>query len=541
MYQSCNHYPKRMKAYCSLIDWLGYVVTQVCLYLYLIQWSGMQSLVVVMIPLWLTSTITLLLKLMQIPPLHSRNAARRILSDLFGVLIHVTIRIILPMLVAFRVEGFISCPWEYIAIPLWCIAATAVTCAFVLLRCCSVIHIHAVSALRVMAIRLMVLCAVQLILGTASCMLSSIWLVKLLNHLYGMPGGVEVSLFLVFLPVEAMFLLLVFLYPLTLSYSSRYHALIYLSLERARESHLESQRSIGMDYVYTLHPLLTHSWLDKISDSLFQRTSPGCHGVGSEEELRALLTVSVNRKWSHYTCHDSDGLSVGDVGVSIADTLCEDMDTKQCDRPDRTCAWKLPVSQNDVADSRPRAHSGAKRLQVASSASPRTVGRDNDISNLYTTMAQLNALRQDVGTLIGGDMEDGNDIVSFASELEPCYICCVEPSDTCFMECGHGGLCFDCAAVIAKHPSRQCPICREEVSQILRITTLSAPMPNGRHLALSEEGYDIVKQPMFLRSASESRPSTGVPLSEGREGSHQPLHSDIEMQVPSSRDREEIL
>lgn len=51
-----------------------------------------------------------------------------------------------------------------------------------------------------------------------------------------------------------------------------------------------------------------------------------------------------------------------------------------------------------------------------------------------------------------------------------CYICCLNESNACFMKCGHGGICYSCALLITRKYTNQCPICRKECNEILKIT-----------------------------------------------------------------------
>ena len=53
-----------------------------------------------------------------------------------------------------------------------------------------------------------------------------------------------------------------------------------------------------------------------------------------------------------------------------------------------------------------------------------------------------------------------------------CTICCEKRSNSVFMECGHGGTCFDCAKNIV-NSSRRCLMCRLNISQVLKIKAKS--------------------------------------------------------------------
>ena len=51
-----------------------------------------------------------------------------------------------------------------------------------------------------------------------------------------------------------------------------------------------------------------------------------------------------------------------------------------------------------------------------------------------------------------------------------CIICYDCPANACFMNCGHGNVCYDCALTVAKKAPSQCPICRLSVEQVLKLT-----------------------------------------------------------------------
>lgn len=48
-----------------------------------------------------------------------------------------------------------------------------------------------------------------------------------------------------------------------------------------------------------------------------------------------------------------------------------------------------------------------------------------------------------------------------------CLICFEGPRDAVLLECGHGGICYSCAWKCFKKKKRECPMCRQPVSQVL--------------------------------------------------------------------------
>lgn len=59
---------------------------------------------------------------------------------------------------------------------------------------------------------------------------------------------------------------------------------------------------------------------------------------------------------------------------------------------------------------------------------------------------------------------------SKSTDEHMCIICYDMPANACFMGCGHGGVCYDCAQKVAKKPPSQCPICRVGIEQVFKLT-----------------------------------------------------------------------
>lgn len=89
-----------------------------------------------------------------------------------------------------------------------------------------------------------------------------------------------------------------------------------------------------------------------------------------------------------------------------------------------------------------------------------------------------------------------------------CYICYVNESNACFMKCGHGGLCYSCAIAIARQYTNQCPICRKESVEILKIMKRFSHTVGNKHyrFGYSEDGVQVV--------------AMGSPNSQSRNSSH---------------------
>jgi len=79
-----------------------------------------------------------------------------------------------------------------------------------------------------------------------------------------------------------------------------------------------------------------------------------------------------------------------------------------------------------------------------------------------------------------------------------CYVCCLEKKDAVIMECGHGGICFECGKSLATRHPRTCPICRSPITAVLRV----GPRERGSSLVVSTEGVVVSARPAAPPPAS---------------------------------------
>mmetsp|Transcript_1234 Transcript_1234/g.1625 ORF Transcript_1234/g.1625 Transcript_1234/m.1625 type:complete len:377 (+) Transcript_1234:68-1198(+) len=87
------------------------------------------------------------------------------------------------------------------------------------------------------------------------------------------------------------------------------------------------------------------------------------------------------------------------------------------------------------------------------------------------------------------DLEQGEDSPTNSSL---CYICYVAPRDAVLMECGHAGVCFSCAQKLAVRHPRSCPICRQPISTVLKLSTHDRRHKDSKVLVLANEGLAVV-------------------------------------------------
>lgn len=58
-------------------------------------------------------------------------------------------------------------------------------------------------------------------------------------------------------------------------------------------------------------------------------------------------------------------------------------------------------------------------------------------------------------------------------DSKPCYVCMSNPSNGILMECGHGGLCYECAIELARK-SQPCPLCRSLIQEVVHIDSMNS-------------------------------------------------------------------
>jgi hypothetical protein len=63
---------------------------------------------------------------------------------------------------------------------------------------------------------------------------------------------------------------------------------------------------------------------------------------------------------------------------------------------------------------------------------------------------------------------DQSDNTLVANGVDPCIVCMEHPPDAVLLECGHSGLCVECATVLWDQ-ARRCPLCRRGFAAVMRI------------------------------------------------------------------------
>ena len=120
----------------------------------------------------------------------------------------------------------------------------------------------------------------------------------------------------------------------------------------------------------------------------------------------------------------------------------------------------------DIEHARARRERRARRvrrplMQVAS----RNLFLLRHSSTVFTRSHQSKDLRENAEQGPAGEPCDED-------ENKPCYVCMSSHADGVLMECGHGGLCYQCGLELARK-GQQCPLCRSVIEEVLHIDTKS--------------------------------------------------------------------
>jgi len=92
--------------------------------------------------------------------------------------------------------------------------------------------------------------------------------------------------------------------------------------------------------------------------------------------------------------------------------------------------------------------------------SPTLSDRD-DLNYSFDDQDIIQEVRKSMGSLDNLD----------SGEKESCFVCENQEADAVVMDCGHGGMCYDCA-MLGWQISNKCHICRREIKSVLKVKNL---------------------------------------------------------------------
>ena len=99
-----------------------------------------------------------------------------------------------------------------------------------------------------------------------------------------------------------------------------------------------------------------------------------------------------------------------------------------------------------------------------------------------------------------------------------CFICFANEANCVFLDCGHGGICLDCAMDTIKK-NNICALCREPVTQIIEINP-RVEIRNGLYKVLNS--YYVSKEVPGEEDDNEEEKGDGEEQKENNEGNNEP-------------------
>ncbi|KAJ1446469.1 hypothetical protein M885DRAFT_546312 [Pelagophyceae sp. CCMP2097] len=455
----------------------------------------------------------------------------------------VACRALQPLLVALKLDGRLGgATWAAVFSPAWTVLAVFVCVATTLCNCASLLSVGMPARVRRRAVRLVTLCALQLLVLAGCSFLFLLSLARRLDAddaardrydarrdsydcdgLEGHAAAVNATgavlaavrrcadldrsassptAAAILTPVLVMYALLFVLHPLVIRDSRRFQEVVQAvvvdadgSIADARDAYarerggvlemLGASRSlVGVeDESIIVEALILPTRLLKHSSTLYGRAAVA--PCDEETFADSVELAKRPRPRPRAAAHD---------GAVVVTDLEADLEAARAARPD-----------DGAAETRATAQRGGSRTTFATAtACPAPAAAE----------ASQRLSRGD-----GGDDDLASDFGSSFDEAAPpdlltprgsagvpqsqlCYVCCLERRDAVIMECGHGGLCFECGKALARRHPRTCPICRALISSVLKIERRAS----GSATVLSNEG--VVVQP---RTPSTTTPRVTPP------------------------------
>ena len=104
------------------------------------------------------------------------------------------------------------------------------------------------------------------------------------------------------------------------------------------------------------------------------------------------------------------------------------------------------------------------------------------------------------------------------STLNLCKICFGNEPDAIFMDCGHGGVCYECSLDVWR-TTEQCYLCRKEIQQVLQVDV------NNRN---SKGFFKVVACTQVEEDSEDEEPEGSYYYNiENREAGNDPVNADV--------------
>eukprot|EP01017_Pseudomicrothorax_dubius_P050838 TRINITY_DN9682_c0_g1_i1.p1 TRINITY_DN9682_c0_g1~~TRINITY_DN9682_c0_g1_i1.p1 ORF type:complete len:411 (+),score=78.97 TRINITY_DN9682_c0_g1_i1:149-1381(+) len=188
------------------------------------------------------------------------------------------------------------------------------------------------------------------------------------------------------------------------------------------------------------------------------------------------------------------------------------------ERKDKAKPMSITVKRNDESpsdeyrrqvgstDTKRRAASSHVIPPIGSSRSPREVTkglsspqrRQNNLSmqvthNMVLDLEQVNKILSNYNSPRLGQVPQGPESKGDRSSAS-CLICFDQPPNAVFMDCGHGGICYDCGLEIWKK-GEDCYLCRGTIKQLLKVDVKALEGNQVKIMAVTYLEDESVEEP----------------------------------------------
>lgn len=121
-----------------------------------------------------------------------------------------------------------------------------------------------------------------------------------------------------------------------------------------------------------------------------------------------------------------------------------------------------------------------------------------------STFATMHRLSDHAGSVMSAR---GGAYAELVESEQLCFICYDQFPDGILLECGHAGMCAECATRMMDRARANCPICRTVISQVARMLT-RAPVPKALFRTASSAAFEASPRDSDPESGEGSREGT---------------------------------
>ena len=431
---------------------LGSVVTKAILCFVL---SGTRmSLLLTFVPFWIAIFCGSILKYMSpLDPDIAHRVHYKRAKRLYDACMYFGLSIIMPMIICLKIDGLYTEPWGTCFIPLWFFCFNLAAVAFILLP------VYAINVMfgetsrsfhtrqeRVSLFTMMI----TFIYGIGSTVCCFFSFLVMLSQKLDNVGDAVISNGQIMVPLIVMFANLMVFSPLARCYLARLaHADEQTRLpEEVMDPQAGTTRGYSDNSEGLFAAITSPVTLLQQSSTLFQRIE--AHEINQSPVKREVGSNNSRMSSPSNVVHPLkiviDGGSAGRAGSACVE------------------------DEEKTSGQDPKA---AVMSQVDPGQDPKAA-----------VMSQVDP----------GSIKSGNFV--------ECYICADREANAVLMNCGHGGMCYECGLILARREGEKiCPVCRSSIEQVLKICSQSVHA-DGQVVFVASEGM-VVHSPIKKKQVDD--------------------------------------